>query len=194
MIIYKPMLKPKSGYVEVDINGNRTYLNATTGKLINEECLPEMAKLNIQIQTAMIAFAETSTNISNNYAIEMPDLFPTWEDVLIKGEPIAKGRILNDNGQLYRVNQEQVIPQEHQPPHGEGMTAIYIPINKINTGTIDDPIPAIRGMEYVYGFYYLDSEDGKIYICKRTGESDGGTIVLQYLPHDLIGQYFETVT
>ena len=47
-------------------------------------------------------------------------------------------------------------------------------------------------MEYTYGLYYLDGEDGKTYLCTRTGEAEGGKIVLQYLPHELIGQYFAT--
>ena len=51
------------------------------------------------------------------------------------------------------------------------------------------PFPAARGMEYEYGKYYLDPEDEKTYLCKRGEET--GTIVLQYLPHELIGQYFE---
>lgn len=56
-----------------------------------------------------------------------------------------------------------------------------------------DVITAARGMEYVYGQKYLDPEDSKIYICKRTGEADGGKVTLQYLPHELVGQYFELV-
>ena len=47
------------------------------------------------------------------------------------------------------------------------------------------------GIEYEYGLYYLDNEDSKIYLCSRTGETDGNTIILQYLPHKLVGQYFE---
>ena len=47
------------------------------------------------------------------------------------------------------------------------------------------------GIEYEYGLYYLDNEDSKIYLCSRTGETDGNTIILQYLPHELVGQYFE---
>ena len=58
-------------------------------------------------------------------------------------------------------------------------------------GTVDNPIPAVRGMEYTYGLYYSDG--GKVYLCKRTGEEEGGTVVLQYLPHELVGQYFEEV-
>lgn len=151
---------------------------------------PETPNMAVQMQAAMMAFAATSASIPDTYAVDMPDLFPTWEDVLSDGNPLAKGAVINDGGQLYRVNQDQTIPQEHQPPHGEGMTAVYVPINKTHAGTLDDPIPAVKGMEYTYGLYYLDPEDQKIYLCKRTGEADGGTIVLQYLPHDLVGHYF----
>ena len=45
-------------------------------------------------------------------------------------------------------------------------------------------------MEYVYGLYYLDGEDGKLYLCQRTGEASGGMVVLQYMPHELVGNYF----
>ena len=47
------------------------------------------------------------------------------------------------------------------------------------------------GMDYIYGKYYLDPEDGKTYLCKREGEEEGGTVNLQFLPHELVGQYFE---
>lgn len=54
---------------------------------------------------------------------------------------------------------------------------------------------AIRAsMEYVYGLYYSDPEDNKVYLCARTGEAAGGTVVLQYLPHELVGHYFTEVT
>ena len=58
------------------------------------------------------------------------------------------------------------------------------------TGTQDNLITAARGMEYTYGLYYRDLEDGKLYQCSRTGETEGGKITLQYLPHELVGQYF----
>lgn len=60
-------------------------------------------------------------------------------------------------------------------------------------GSQENPITAARGMTYTYGLYYLDPEDSKIYQCKRTGEADGGTVELQYLPHELVGQYFVEV-
>ena len=71
---------------------------------------------------------------------------------------------------------------------------MYTVIDVTHAGTQDDPIPAERGMEYVYGLYYSDGEDGKLYQCHRTGEAYGGTVVLQYMPHELVGHYFTEVT
>ena len=36
-------------------------------------------------------------------------------------------------------------------------------------------------------------EDGELYLCQRTGEAAGGAVVLQYLPHELVGNYFVEV-
>ena len=71
---------------------------------------------------------------------------------------------------------------------------LWAVVDITHAGTAEDPIPAARGMEYEYGKIYLDPEDGKRYLCKRTGEAEGGKITLHYLPHELIGQYFEEVT
>lgn len=48
-------------------------------------------------------------------------------------------------------------------------------------------------MKYEYGLYYYDSEDGRVYLCQRTGEAPGGTIVLHYMPHQLVDSYFAAV-
>lgn len=40
----------------------------------------------------------------------------------------------------------------------------------------------------------MNSEDGKLYLCQRTGEAAGGTVVLQYMPHELVGHYFVEVS
>ena len=34
----------------------------------------------------------------------------------------------------------------------------------------------------------------RLYMCQRTGEAAGGTVVLQYMPHELVGHYFVEVT
>lgn len=39
----------------------------------------------------------------------------------------------------------------------------------------------------------LDYE-GKLYLCQRTGEEAGSTVVLQYMLHELVGHYFAEAT
>ena len=73
--------------------------------------------------------------------------------------------MLNLDGTLYRVVQP-VTPQEHQPPNGEGMTAIYRPIDQTHAGTLEDPIPWAYGMDSEQGKYY--SYNGKVYLCNLT--------------------------
>ena len=48
-------------------------------------------------------------------------------------------------------------------------------------------------MDYIAGKFYLDPDDGKIYRCTREGMADGETVNLQFLPHELVGQYFDAV-
>ena len=86
---------------------------------------------------------------------------------------------------LYKCVQNHTSQSIYPPPVVPSLWAI---IDNSHTGTIDDPIPAERGMEYTYGLYYLDPEDGKTYLCERAGATGG--VVLQYLPHELVGQYF----
>ena len=44
-----------------------------------------------------------------------------------------------------------------------------IVVDATHAGIQEDLIPASRGMEYEYGKYYLDGEDGNTYLCQRTG-------------------------
>ena len=46
MVISKPTLPPKQGYVEVEVNGKRTYKNVQTGVLIDNE-VAEPTQLDI---------------------------------------------------------------------------------------------------------------------------------------------------
>ena len=107
---------------------------------------------------------QAAPTMTDNQALTMPDLFPTWEQVLEEGQRLKKDAIINDGGTLYRVVQDNTTPQAGQPPHGEGMLAVYRPIDKSHEGTADDPIPWIYGMDCHEGTYY--SYNGKTYLCK----------------------------
>ena len=66
-------------------------------------------------------------------------------------------------------------------------------IDESHASTQEDPIPAAKGMEYTYGLYYTDPEDGNLYLCERIGEEPGGKVTLQFLPHELTRIYFVLV-
>lgn len=122
-------------------------------------------KMNGQMSVAAKFYVQSATNIPDTMALEMPDLFKSWAEALDAGKELPKDTIINKDGQLYRVVQA-VTPQEHQPPDGEGMLAIYRPIDEEHTGAQDDPIPWVYGMDCEQGKYY--SYGGKTYLCNLT--------------------------
>ena len=121
-------------------------------------------------------------------------LYPRWEALVKKGSVTSEaGYRFTYGGNLYKcVNPDPTFQSDWIP--GNGTASLYVRIDETHAGTLADPIPAARSMEYVYGLYYADQEDGKTYLCTRTGETDGGTITLHYLPHELVGLYFQEVT
>ena len=123
--------------------------------------------------------------LPDEQAPKTPRLYPTGA----AGLTVKAGDRLYYTGtdRLYKVVSDHATQADWTP---DAVPALYTVIDVTHAGTQDDPIPAERGMEYVYGLYYLDSEDGKLYLCQRTGEAAGGTVVLQYLPHELVGHYF----
>lgn len=141
-------------------------------------------KLRPIIETAM-------DKVDDNTALEAPQLSKNWA----VGETVKPGdrRYYAPTQKLYKVRDGQGhTTQADWTP--DVTPALWAVVSKGQTGTVDDPIDAARGMEYVYGLYYKDPEDGKTYLCKRTSEPAGGTVVLQYLPHELVGHYFVEVT
>lgn len=159
---------------------------ALTGEAVTVE---RAAELRPMIEQA-------SASLSDGEAAKSPELFPRWADHI--GETVKPGDRRSDMDEsgvlhVYRVNKGQGhTTQENWPPHST--PAMWTIIDLEHAGTQDDPIPAARGMEYTYGLYYKDPEDTKLYLCERTGEAAGGKIVLQYLPHELLGNYFKAVS
>lgn len=158
---------------------------ALTGKVVT---MARAAELRPMIEQA-------SASLSDGEAAKSPELFPRWADHI--GETVKPGDRRSDTDEsgvlhVYRVNKGQGhTTQENWPPHST--PAMWTIINVDHAGTQDDPIPAARGMEYTYGLYYKDPEDTKLYLCERTGEQSGNKITLQYLPHELVGNYFTAV-
>ena len=124
-------------------------------------------------------------SLDDETAVQGVQLFPAWA----AGVAVQVGQRYQYGGQLYKVVQAHTTQADWTPNKTPALWAAVAADPQ--QGTLDNPIPAVRGMEYTYGLYYSDG--GKVYLCKRQGEADGGTIVLQYLPSELVGQYFEEV-
>ena len=152
---------------------------ATVTALVGQSITPQRAaRLRPVIEAA-------ATSLSDGEAAAAVELFPKWaypHDYVV-------GDRVNDisTNKLYKCVQAHTSQALWEPA---ATPALWVVIDVTHAGTQDDPIPASRGMEYEYGKYYIDSEDGKTYLCERIGEAAGGKIVLQYLPHELVGQYF----
>ena len=134
---------------------------------------------------AMRAVIEDSVaSLDDETAATVPSLFTPWT----VGEAVEVGDRRYYAPRLYKAVQAHTTQADWTPDVTPALWAVVGDPGQ--AGTIDDPITAARGMEYTYGLYYFDPEDGKTYLCERTGEAEGGKIILQYLPHELIGQYF----
>ena len=130
---------------------------------------------------------QLAVTLADETALTGIELFPMWAI----GRAYAVDDRVQHSGTLYKCVQAHTSQADWTP---DKTPALWEVVSKGQTGTVDDPIDAALGMEYTYGLYYKDPDDGKTYLCERTGEPSGGTVVLQFLPHELIGLYFEEVT
>ena len=152
-------------------------------KIFREQVYEKFAEYDEILRTLISSNSEkiVSTFTDEN-AVKVIDLYPKW----VVGIAVAKDSRYQYEGKLYKCVQAHTTQADWTP---NVTPALWTVIDVAHAGTIGDPIPAVAGMEYVYGKYYIEGET--IYICKRTGEAEGGTIVLQFLPSQLVGQYFE---
>lgn len=129
---------------------------------------------------------QAAVSLSDGEAASVPELITAW------AYPVdyAEGDRRSHGSKVYKCRQAHTSQADWTP---DKTPALWAVIDAEHAGTQEDPIPASRGMEYEYGKYYLDGEDGKTYLCERTGEQAGGKITLQYLPHELVGNYFKAV-
>ena len=128
----------------------------------------------------------SADSLPDTQAAEVKTLYPVWKE----GEAVSVDarRYYPPTDMLYKCSQAHTTQADWTP---DVATSLWTPLDVEHTGTLEDPIPAVSGMEYVKGKYY--SEDGTIYLMNREGMVDGETIVLHFLPSQLVGQYFAVV-
>ena len=130
-----------------------------------------------------------STLADDETLLEAPEVCPYWK----AGEEVVEGdrRFFIGTNKLYKCRMAHTTQADWTPDITPSMWAVVAP--NTEDGSLEYPITASRGMEYTYGLYYLDIEDNKVYRCERAGETEGGVVVLQYMPHELVGMYFVVV-
>jgi hypothetical protein len=124
---------------------------------------------------------EAMKSVDDATAVEAVELFDHW----IVGETVFVDdrRFYKPTERLYKCIRTHTTQADWTP---DVAPSLWVVLDVEHSGTLDDPIPAAVNMEYTEGLYYLDPEDGKIYYCNR---STG--IAVAYLPHQLVGHYFE---
>ena len=122
-----------------------------------------VSSLTGEAMAAARAIVRESTSISDEDAVSMPHMFSSWDEVLEEGKVLSKDRVIRKGDVLYRVVQDTT-PMAHYPPDGEGMLALYRPIDVTHGGTKEDPIPWRYGMDCHAGLYY--SYAGALWLCE----------------------------
>ena len=112
--------------------------------------LEAMTRLS-RILMKQVSAAKT---ITDNEILSCKELLPVWEE----GIAVSTDECYQYGGTVYRVRQAHTTQADWTPDKTPAMWAV---IDVAHAGTVDDPIPASRGMDYVYGKYYRDPEDGK---------------------------------
>lgn len=143
-------------------------------------------------------------------AYDVFDIEENTKDYLIWYKYVD-GELVENKPQIHVTNLETEIKKTinnmilNAIPDGESLTTenapglvdIINPAKQKDTGTQENPIVIVdndiahNGYLYTCGKYY--KWNNVVYQCKRTGESEGGTIKLFYTPDQLIGHYFVTV-
>lgn len=123
----------------------------------------------------------TAESIPDDRAALVPTMFEAW----LPGVSYALDDRVRYEDKLYKCRQAHTSQVGWEP---DKTPAIWSVIDVTHAGTLEDPIPAAENMEYTEGLYYRDPQDGKTYLCTRsTGQP------VTYLPHALVGTYFEEV-
>ena len=135
--------------------------------------------------TDLVAFMRAARlTVDDETALTGKELYPVWSENI----SVSVNDRYQYNDKLYKCVQAHTTQADWTP---DKTPALWAVIHVTHAGTIEDPIPASRGMEYVKGLYYI--ENNVIYLMNRQGMQDGESVVLQYMPSELVGQYFEIV-
>ena len=112
-----------------------------------------MQKMN-EIANAII---ELKKAITDEQALLVKSLYPTWEDLVAQNKTVESGYRFICDGKLYKTLQPSYTFLEIYKP-GIGTESLFTVINETNAGTLEDPIPYEGNMELFNGKYYSQNK------------------------------------
>lgn len=145
----------------------------------------DLAAMNrsISLLSSFSAMSINTMPLDEETALKFADIYPEWGNIL--GTEVSAGFRFRNGGVLYEVLQAHTLSGEWIP--GTSTMALYKPVTRKQeeeTGTEDNPIAWVQGMELYEGKYYTDK--GVLYRCTR---SSG--IPMAYDLEALAGTYVE---
>lgn len=140
--------------------------------------------MDIKRQDLVNLLVDIRPELNDQLALKYSAMYPVWAT----GIAVEVGQRYQYGDRLYKVGQAHTTQADWTP---DITPALWTVIDVEHTGTLVDPIPAVAGMEYIKGKYYI--EDNKKYLMNRAGMEIGEGVILQYLPSQLVGLYFEEV-
>lgn len=127
---------------------------ASTTKV--DETLPTMADL-VTLGRSLARSADSG--LTDTQKAQVCRFFPTWDELLKKGEQLPAGTELQYGGDYYKVIQAHT-PQADWKPSEQHALYAYV---SSHDGTLDDPIPYRRWMLLEKGKYYTQFD--VLYLC-----------------------------
>ena len=130
---------------------------ASTTKV--DETLPTMTDL-VTLGRSLARSADNG--LTDTQKAQVCRFFPTWDELVEKGEQLPVGTELQDEGEFYKVIQAHT-PQSDWKPEKERSLYAYVSPHE---GTKDDPIPYRHWMLLEEGKFY--TEFGVLYQCVQS--------------------------
>lgn len=136
-----------------------------------------------QAQSFRARITVAAAKLTDKEALDSIELFEPWSGY----RNYVVGDRVRDGENLYRcynaISANTTWRPSVTPAHWEKVTVG-------EDGTVSNPITAAAGMRYFKGLYYAEGD--AVYLCIRDDTNGVGTI-LQYLPSQLEGSYFQKV-
>lgn len=130
--------------------------------------LPMDEPTETEIVTQQLALSRMMINtmsLTDEQALEVKDLYPTWEECVERGEEIPKDFKLTYGKPLYKALKAHTPQADWKPSEASSLYVIVKADSEgaEHAGTKEDPIPYVQNMALEKDKYY--TQDGVLYLC-----------------------------